>query len=234
MDKEHLLNQYFENSLTEEEKLMVEQLLASDSEFLEEFNLRKNLKIAFSRNEREELKAKLKQHETEKKRIQFNWKYVAAAILVFGMGAFFLIQNLQEPKDLYTTYYQTYPNTVSPIVRGDSSEKSLSEQAFQAYEEKNFQLASTLFLNLYKENQEEYALFYQAMSFMEIEEKTTEAISILSNTQWSEQYEEKAKWYLAMAYLMEKKHEQAKEVLKSMTQKGNYRKEQVKELLEKL
>ena len=45
MDKEELINRYFENSLTPEELSDLEQLYSSDKEFAEQFDFEKELKF---------------------------------------------------------------------------------------------------------------------------------------------------------------------------------------------
>lgn len=237
MDKEHLITSYFENSQTEEERLLMEELLKSDAEFLEEFTFRKNLKLAFQRNQRIELKEKLRIHESQKQvkpTIQLNWKYVAAAILILGFGTYFMMNSLQNSEDLYSQYYETYPNLVAPVVRGDNQDANLETKAFQAYENKEFKQAVALFSDLYKTNQKEYALFYQAMSYLEIEGQTQEAVSLLKNTDWSKEFKEKSLWYLALAQLKIQNTEEAKKSLQSLQDLGNYRQDQVKQLLDQL
>lgn len=237
MNKEDLLNGYFENSLSNEEMQIFEELLKNDVEFKSEFELRKDLKSALQQNKRKELKEKLRQHEAQKsneRNLVFNWRYVAAAVLVLGFGTYFLVNDFQNTEDLYSAYYETYPNTVSPIVRADPAEDSLETKAFQAYENKNTDEAIDLFSDIYKLNQSEYAVFYQAMSILESGKNTEEAIRILQNTEWSDEYKDKSLWYLALAYLKQDNKPKAKLVLEKLKNESNYRNQQVSELLGKL
>lgn len=237
MNKEDLLNGYFENSLSDEELNLFEELLQNNADFKAEFEFRKDLKSALQHSKRAELKEKLRKHETQNsnlRKLVFNWRYVAAAVLVLGFGSYFILNNLQNSNDAFTQYYETYPNVVSPVVRADSSDTSLEAKAFQAYENKDFKQAEILFSELFKTQQHEYALFYQAMSYLEIEGKTSDAISLLEKTEWSNEYKEKSLWYLAMAHLKMKNKQEAKKSLERLNELGNYRQEQVKQLLDQL
>lgn len=235
MDKEYLLNGYFENSLTEDEKIAFQNLLESDATFLEEFNFRKNLKTAITRNNRSELKEKLKQHEnkTNKPIFQLNWKYAAAVVLILSFGTYFLVNDFQNQESLYAVYYETYPNTISPVVRAEPTDGTLEERAFQAYENKKYKEAVILFSELYDSIQKEYAVFYKAISLIEIDDDM-QAIETLKLTDWSEEYKAKSLWYLAMVYLKQDNKSQAKITLEELMNQGNYRQEEVKELLGKL
>lgn len=237
MNKEDLLNGYFENSLSNEEKKVFEDLLKNDAEFKEEFELRKDLKSALQQNKRKELKEKLKEYEARKPKersLVFNWRYVAAAVLVLGFGTYFLVNDFQNTEDLYSAYYETYPNTVLPVVRADSTEESPETLAFQAYENEDHERAIDLFSSIYETSHAEYALFYKAMSILDKGEATQEAIRILQNTEWSDDYKDKSLWYLALAYLKQDNKPKAKLVLEKLKNESNYRNQQVSELLGKL
>lgn len=237
MNKEDLLNGYFENSLSDEELNLFEELLQNNADFKAEFEFRKELKSAIQHSKRAELKEKLRKHETQNsnlRKLVSNWRYVAAAVLVLGFGSYFILNNLQNSNDVFTQYYETYPNVVSPVVRADSSDTSLEAKAFLAYENKDFKQAESLFSELFKTQQQEYALFYQAMSYLEIEGKTSDAISLLEKTEWTNEFKEKSLWYLAMAHLKMKNKQEAKKSLERLNELGNYRQEQVKQLLDQL
>jgi len=53
MENEALLNKYFEQRLSEEEKVLFDSLLQNDSEFAKEVAYQKNVKKAITLNERE-------------------------------------------------------------------------------------------------------------------------------------------------------------------------------------
>ena len=100
MDKERLLNGYFDNTLTASELMAFNELLNNDEHFAEELAFRKNLKNSIHINERARIKATVKQFEkaTIKPYLQrkyFTW--IAAAITItFTLIAVY--QYTQNPK----------------------------------------------------------------------------------------------------------------------------------------
>jgi len=67
MDKDILLNNYFEGNLSEEEKQQFNELLSNDSEFKAEFEFQKKAKIAVALSERKKMKNQLKEIENSRK-----------------------------------------------------------------------------------------------------------------------------------------------------------------------
>lgn len=235
MNKEDLLNKYFEQTLTDKEKILFEQLLEEDADFQEEFNFQNDVKLAMTLNEREKLKAQLKTHHSNAVS-KWSWKYsiamAAAVVLCFGLYSIF--DSNPNPQQLFSQYYETYPNTISPIVRDANADSNLKQQAFEAYENKNFHKAENLFAELYATQGEEYALFYQIMSMMELNNDLDRAKSMLIETEWSEEFKEKSLWYLSMIHLKQNQKHKAKETLQQLNEIGDYRQKQVQELIKKL
>lgn len=234
MDKSNLLDKYFEDALTEEERSQFELLLRTDAEFLEAFNFQKELKSALIRNERKVVKEKLKAHDRSKKTLSFDWKYVAAAMVALCIGLYFFTNQTVQSQALYAEYYEVFPNVVSPVVRADMAETNLEQKAFIAYESGDYNQAIALFTTIYDTTHMEYAVFYKAMSMMQTDAHWPETIQILATTNWSELFRDKAKWYLSLAYLHQNQPEQAQATLKELSAESTYRSQQVKALLEKL
>lgn len=236
MSKEDLLNKYFEQTLTDEEKIRFEQFLKEDMEFQEEFNFQKDVKLALTLNERSELKAKLKSHHSKKSSFKRQWKIsiATAAAVVLCFGIYSIFNSNPSAEQLFSQYYETYPNTVLPIVRDASSDQNIKQQAFEAYENKNYQKAIELFSNIYTSEGDEYALFYKAMSMIESNHDLENAKTILKDTQWTIEFKEKSLWYLGMVYLKQQQTEQAKTTLQKLSALGDYRKVQVEDLIKKL
>ena len=231
MDKEQLLNRYFEKTLNAEETTAFENLMLTDAEFAEEVAFQKQLKKAITLEERILLKEKLQKLES-KKQPTFKWWYAAASFLALIGLSFWYANQDADYDNLYASYFEVYPNLVEPIVRNGNEEKTITTEAFTAYEHGDFAKASELFEAISKDNQEEYALFYNAISLMKLQQ-LEEAAVIFSGTAWSSTYNDNAVWYLALIKLKQEDIPESKKLLQSLSDKSVYAKEAT-ELLQKL
>ncbi|TYB75902.1 hypothetical protein [Bizionia myxarmorum] len=231
MDKEKLLNHYFENSLSAEETLAFDNLRLTDSAFAEEVVFQRKLKMAITLEERALLKERLQKYES-KKQPNLKWLYVAASfLLLIGLSFWYTNQGPNYDK-LYASYFEVYPNLVDPVVRNGNDEKTVTTEAFIAYENGDFAKASQLFETISKNNPEEYALFYKAISLMKLNQLEQAAV-IFANIPWSSSYKDHATWYLALVKVKQKDVSESKKLLESLSVNSLYTKE-AKELLQKL
>ena len=233
MNKELLLEKYFEQSLTKEEEKEFEELISSDDEFAATFKFEKELKKAIGANERADLKRKLKSYEEveSKKLIPTKWFYAAACfIAIIGFSLWFiLLQNSNE--NLYQTYYQAYPNTIAPTVRGAQTEE-IKTQAFFAYDNGDYANSAKLFEQIYTTEKLDFALLYQAVSLMELKdykkaEETFKKYDYQENTSLTPYF----KWYLALTELQTNNKARAKISLQELSETANPMQEMAKKLL---
>jgi tetratricopeptide (TPR) repeat protein len=235
MDKEQLLERYFENKLSQEEALLFQNYLDTDPSFAKEWAFQKNVKKAITLNERADLKQKLQSFETPKsaKKWLSKWSVAASIAVVLGAGYWFMNQS-PDTIELYEDYYQSYPNVVAPNVRGENSDNIKSE-AFYEYDNGNYEKSLVLFSKIYETDKDDYALFYKALSQMELQ-KTTEAIATFKQFDLGKNnaFTPFVKWYLALAYLKEKQQDKAIPLLKSLTENENPQEDQAQKLLEDL
>lgn len=235
MDKEQLLERYFENQLSQEEAILFQNFLETDPSFAEEFAFQKSVKQAITLNERAELKQKLQSFETPKnnKKWLSKWSVAASIAVVLGAGYWFMNQSPNHI-ELYEDYYQSYPNVVAPTVRGENSE-DIESEAFYEYDNGNYEKSLVLFSKIYETDKDDYALFYKALSQMELQ-KTTEAIATFKQFDLGKNnaFTHFVKWYLALAYLKENQKEQAMPLLKSLSETENPQQEMAQKLLKEL
>lgn len=231
MDKEQLLNHYFENTLTTEEAIAFNDLMGTDSAFANEVVFQKQLKKAITLEERSQLKEKLQKYES-KKQPKFKWWSIAASFLVLLGLSFWYVTQDPNYDTLYASYFEVYPNLVEPIVRDGNEEKTITTEAFIAYENGDYAKASQLLAIISKNKPEEFPLFYRAISLMKLNQLEQAAV-IFSDTSWSSSYSDNAIWYLALIKLKQKDIPESKKLLVSLSHKSLYALE-AKELLEKL
>lgn len=245
MESDELLDGYFKGSLTAEEKLMLEELLKSDAEFREEFELQQATREAVIRSKHKELKAYLGEVEEELakggkvRNIQpkaYLWKIAAGVALV--LAGTFLILRLTESGDIspdtesFLSYYSAYPNVVSPITRGEEiSPEDLEKAAFIAYESKNYSLSDSLFTKILP-YQTDYVQFYKGISKFELGQYDS-AIHYFDNYLYSDgtQLRDQAKWYMALSYLVKGDTLKGKEEMIRLRKSSGYKMDEVERIL---
>lgn len=231
MDKEQLLERYFENQLSQEENVLFQNYLDTDVSFAEDFAFQNNVKQAITLNERAELKQQLQSFEKPKAKSFKIWYAAASVVLLCGLGYYFT-QNTAT--SVYDDFYQTYPNVVAPTVRGENA-ADIKSEAFYEYDSGNYEKSLTLFSKIYETDKDDYALFYKALSQMELQ-KTTEAIATFKQFDLGKNnaFTPFVKWYLALAYLKENQEEKAIPLLKSLSETQNPQQEMAQKLLKEL
>ncbi|MCP9749179.1 hypothetical protein [Lacihabitans sp. CS3-21] len=233
---EELIIKYFEKKLTDTELEDFEKKLKTDSHFHAEFEFQKSVQSALRSKERSEIKNLLVGFEKQKKQNNW-WMFAAAAVVVILGGWVVFLQFLSKPNpsELYLSYYQTYPNVIAPNVRGESQE-NLKTKAFMAYDSGDYEMATQLFGELKTQISEDYAVFYEGVSYLEVN-RPKKTIALFENKKFTNsnaQFEDYRKWYLALAYLKTDKKEQAVEIIKGLSITENPQKEQALKLLDEI
>ena len=241
MEKEQLLQSYFSNSLTKEQRILFNHLLENDASFLEQFNFEKNLQRAIVKNQKQDLKDKLERFETEVSPVKKSTKnkfqkwYVAASIvLLIGIGSM-AYYGFSGPNydNLFDNNFQTYPNTVFEITRGESVE-SLERDAFAAYELKDYKTAIEKFDKISEYDKKEYLDFYSGLSYLNLNELENAKESFQKVISANSSFVDESHWYLALIYLKEKDNTNAVNTLQQIVAKYDYKKVRAEELLKEL
>ena len=242
-----LIERYFDNEMSEEEKVKFHESLKSDLELKHQFDREKLLintvKFGAAKKTLEFLKdldQSMPQVEEESKKSRFmfaeNWSYYVAAAAVIGLlvaaGVFFLNPVRATPENLYAEYFEPFPNPFGSAKRGGTVDAKA--EAFQAYENKDFEKASLLFSDMLKKESDPGVLFLLGNANLAAG-KTTEAkanfTNLISNF---DDLDTQAKWYLSLCYLREGEIEPARKVLVELSDTENPYATKAKELLEKV
>ncbi|HZW76919.1 MAG TPA: CDC27 family protein [Flavobacteriaceae bacterium] len=233
MDKETLINKYFEQHLTAEEKTTFFHLMETDAEFASEVKFQEDLKKAITLESRDALKKQLRQiEENRRPSSKRQWIYIAATIaLVIGLATLFFTSQPSN-EQLFASYYEPFPNVVEPIVR-NSGNSSMKTDAFFAYENQKYEEAAALFDRLIAETGEDYAFFYGAVSHLSNNEASN-AINLLSSHEFHSDFKDKAPWFLALAYLRANKNDEAKLILQDIIESKKFNSHQAQTLLDVL
>lgn len=244
MDKEELLYHYFSNALTPEQEQRLNELLASDTEFKQQFDFEKDLKRVIHEKENKTLKDKLSGFENDiSKDVPVRtlpptnyrkWAMAASIALIVGLGWVGYNNFAETDYDaLYQENFQNYPNTVYSISRSDSDE-TLERDAFMAYESGDFKKAADNLKTISRDSPNDYLDFYLGMSYLNLNQ-FKEAKTYFANTiKAKSEFVDEAYWYSALIALREKDNERAKEYLRKLIATNGYNQERAKQLLAKL
>lgn len=238
MDRSDLIDRYIQQKATAAELEKIKLLMAEDAEFREEIAFHTHLQAAVKKEEAEALKARLKALEQQRpvsrmRRHQAWWK--VAAVLLLGIGVWWVSQTSSEHEKIYAEHFSPYPNIVSPAVRGTDHVDQLSESAFRDYERRNYPRAAAAFRTLYLEDHIAYANFYYAMSLM-ADGKVSDAIRALEDPDWEapENLRAQRLWYLALAHLKTGHTDRAVTYLHELSQHHNRMADKAKKLLSRI
>ena len=241
MDKEGLINGYFEGSLSQDQLEEVNLLLKTDAAFASEFEFQKELQVSLKKEERQNIKTMFtdlveNKVKPETKVIQLRpWLAAASIALLVGLAAWFVFLNAPSlnTDQLYAANFKPYDNVIHPIERGNQLE-DLKTRAFTAYENEEYPKALDLFKELHIKQNDAYIDFYSAMVLMQLN-KHEEAIPLLEGYIEKEgELTDRASWYLALAYLKLDNIEASKAQLNKLIASGTFKIETAKKLLSQL
>ncbi|HWK59222.1 MAG TPA: hypothetical protein VNQ80_17900 [Parapedobacter sp.] len=235
MQHEALITGYFEGTLTAEQQQAFAQLLAADADFAREVEFQREVRQAIVLTERAQLKQLLRNHEQKNHnatpRLRWWIGAAAAVLLVVGGGTWLWLRTSSAPA-LYAEYYQAYPNTVMPTVRGEPTETT-TQAAFRAYDRADYVRAEELFETLYRDTGEAYSLLYRGVSLLELG-RFADAESVLAQYPANSPLYAYACWYRALALLRLDDRAQARGLLEELAQGTTPLGQTARELLSRL
>lgn len=159
----------------------------------------------------------------------------AASILLVAVTAIWLLTPRQlDQGQLFTAYYQHYPNVESPTTRS-VEEATVRELAYQAYDREEFQEAINQFEAIPDADSKSIDNFYLALSQLSTG-NAVEAEGLLKDyiLNGDEVMKGKAQWYLAMALLNQGELEETRELLQTIVGQQSYNFKKASSLLEEL
>ncbi|WP_298143163.1 hypothetical protein [Flavobacterium sp.] len=224
MDKQELLDKYFEKTLTDAERAAFDALLNTDADFRADFEFQTQLKQAITANERQKLKKQLREIENNENQSNGNKQYWFVAALLIVFLAITLVFTLQQPseQELYASYFQAYPNIIETNTRTANANR-ITTRAFEAYENENYTRALQGFSNLSAADRALYGDFYRGMCFLALKQPEN-AIRLFNRAQSSKntQLAKSALWYQALAYLQLNQADNAVPLLKQIALDKNH------------
>ena len=200
-----LIERYFDDTLSSEETRTFKDKLKMDFDFQRLFHHEKILIHAIryqaARRDLDFLKEIESSIQKAKERpwIPRSYFAVAACVTLIAL-ALWAPWDIKNSEGLFKSYFQPHPNIFEPTLRGEA-DNTLRSQAFQAYEEQDYERASSLFNELLKKEQDAGMLMLLGNSNLVLG-KISEAKENFSYLiAHSNDLEIPAKWYLALCYL---------------------------------
>lgn len=129
--------------------------------------------------------------------------YIAAiaAGLALLVSIFILNPAPSDPRQLYTAYFEVSPNVGVRNVRSET-DRPATWQAYQAYDQQNYELAATLFENnLENSNQRITDLYHLGNCYLMLERWEDAAPAFTTVVEADHLLSPEAKWYLALTHL---------------------------------
>lgn len=260
-NQEEYIERYLRNELSEAEREAFEQKLAKDRNLRTELRLQQDITAGIDLFGAEGLKRQLQQSEeptTVTKSLPVNpvepsskptkavrplyFFLATAASFALVLTAFWLLNPAASSQELYTAYFEPYPNVINPIERsgGDPADVAPADvaptkagQAMYYYEQGNYEQAISLFAQV--PAIEEAYQFYWGVSYLGAEQ-AREAEITLEPLLFSASgvFYEPALWYTSLAQIQSEQIEVAKASLQQLIDiQGEYATEAAA-LLEKI
>ena len=237
MDKEALINGFFEGSLNQDQLEEVSRLLETDAGFAADFEFQKELQQALKKDERSEIKTMFsnlakKEEKSETKVIQLRtWLAAASVAVLIGLGSWFFLFSSSDinTDQLYAANFSPYDNVISPIERGNDI-LDLRTRAFTAYENKEYTTALELFSQLKIEQDDPYIQFYEANLRMQLDQHALAIPLLKGYIENNGKLADRAMWYLALSHLKLGEIEECRRQLNKLIGLGSFKLEAAKEL----
>ncbi len=212
---------YLEGRLTEEEReeMEVESWMNPklDQEIRTMHTLMEGIRLSGSKSSKEEKIARLEKYPSPQVLSDLSPKrqtrtlrntrktifYIAAiaAGLALLFSIFILNPSPSDPQQLYATYFEVSPNVGGRNVRSET-ELPATWEAYQAYDQQNYDLAVTLFENNIDNSSQRITDLYHLGNCFLVLERWEEAVQAFSAVVEADHLlSPEAKWYLALAYL---------------------------------
>jgi tetratricopeptide (TPR) repeat protein len=216
-----LIERYFDNALSTEEVNDLRGRMKHDFELQKLFDREKLLintirADAASRDLEylKSLEASLSDSaRRDKRRV---WYYYAAAACAAVLAlALWMTSGDREPQQLYASYFQPHPNIFEPVLRG-TSDGSIRSQAFQAYEQGDYQRAASLFNEITKRNNEPGTLMLLGNANLMIGNTAEAKENFLALINQFDDLDVAGKWYLGLCYVRTGEVQAAVDLLKEI------------------
>jgi hypothetical protein len=162
------------------------------------------------------------------------WALSAAASVILLVSLTFYFMREQTPlnEQLYVAYFEPFDSPGSGLTRG-TNVVTLKAEAYEYYDNGNYQLAAQLFEQIVKERDDAIAQLCLGNAYLKLNDFARAEKTFTDMVAKHAELFTQAKWYLALTYLKENKMERAKAILWEISKSSTYG-EKAQKLLKKL
>ncbi len=256
------IDRYVSGEMVEKERDLFEQRMREHAELAQQVHLHRDMLLGMEYYFMQQLKEQLALSDQKKK--SFNWplflKIAAAVLLVVGLAgtAYYYGQRPADPEQLFLSYFEGYPNTLTQVNRSElpsgetspgesspgetSSDSTSSEEiaaAMQHYETGNFLEAVTALDQILSsadvsDDQRTALMFYRGVTNLQLGNGRQARADLAEVIRSDTLLTEPATWYTGLSYLQDKNVAEAKRILAQLREaQGDYA-EQAAKLLDDL
>ena len=218
-------DRYMLDQMDEQEKARFLEKLEANAQLLKEFETYRLVFQGINFSAAQELKEKLVAREkmlgTSASYSRY-WK-VAAAVALLAVAAFLVtwLTPGSSDQDLYSAYYEPYPNIVNPL---DRSSPVSDDDVFRLYEKGQYQQTVDYFRQRDDSQFTDTTRFYLGQAHMALGEMDP-ALKEFDKIPASSIFFESSQWYLSLIHLKRNNRDQLKQQLeKIIGQNGSYKK----------
>lgn len=201
-----LIERYFDDTLSSEETRTFKDKLKMDLDFQRLFRHEKILihTIRYQAARRDldflkEIESSIQNKAKERPLIPRSYFAVAACVTLIVLALWAPWDNRSSER-IFDSYFQPHPNIFEPTLRGEA-DNTLRSQAFQSYDEQDYERASSLFNELLKKEQDAGMLMLLGNSNLVLGRIPEAKANFTELIAHSNDLEVPAKWYLALCYL---------------------------------
>ena len=236
-DRDQLIEKYINGELSGEELTQFEGDLQQSEELQQQVAIHR-LAVSGIQDVGKKLdKEEMAQWEAEKHPLARErklalgiWYRVAAVILLLLIPTYFW---LSQESRLYDQHYSTLPNYLDPSERGVDKALDKRREGLLSYEKGNFQEAIVSFNDYLDEfSGDGDVALYKALSLQAMENHEAAIEFFRYSLDQGTQFEMAATWYLSLSYLALNKKEEAKALLKNLSQEDSSFADKAKMLLD--
>jgi len=234
------IEQYLDNTLSEEEVRAFDQQVLTDEAFAEEVRLHQKLRLALEVAGNDQLREELAALGSSLRKdsgggtsplLRQPWLYVGLAA---ALGIFLLIRGTlpgstpQSALELYRTFSDV---PAMRMVRGNTTD-SLMQLAYSAYVMEDFSQAKQYFSRILQIDSTQILVkFYLGISYLQLDQPQ-ESLAYFKEIPQAHAYAQHARWYSALAQLKLGDIAQSEALLTQIVQKNrHYKKAEAEELL---
>ena len=250
MENIELIEKYLNDELSASELMQFESLQKTDSEFAEEVQLAITLNADFNVQQKKRWQAMLKEQgakvETPVRQLTprtsaVNWMRSIAAVFVLGLGLALAWMMFSSPDIDSVASAQLENIYEDPTPMRDSAEGAEDvnwTNAINAYEEKNFSLATIAIEKSIEKNPTNLGEKYFYLGVSQMYEDAPDYEVAMTNLKKGKElnrlFKSQADWFMSLACLKLNKKEEAKALLQEVVNADNWGKAEATALLNQL